>query len=198
MDCLPGFRPDPPRGKNFTITIVLLTKADEKEGLHIHKLEYVEPQQVKEAVLCTQKLRRLSKGVHTVSTDKRSHSVALVREGMSQCTTKKARTLASSTDRGQSARVSDAKSVATFFSLLDFCTDEIDVFAIGMAVGTIRRFIRRRSSASRFLLNVAALFRLQLPLATVTEGFDAVRSSHSRRSSACGSANHAIAGGGSV
>ena len=94
--------------------------------------------------------------------------------------------------------MSDAKSAAKCFSLLDFCTDEIDVFAIGMAVGTIRRFIRRRSSASRFLLHVATLFSLQLPLATVTEGFDAVRGSHSRRSSASGSANHETAGGGSV
>ena len=54
------------------------------------------------------------------------------------------------------------------------------------------------SSALRFLAHVAALFCLQLPLAAVTEGFDALAGSHSRRSSACGSANHAIAGGGSV
>ena len=93
MDCLPGFRLDPPRGKNFRVAFVLFTKADEKEGLHIHKLEYVEPEQVKEAVLCMQKLRRLSKRVHTLSTEKRSHSVALEHEGMSPCTTKKARTL---------------------------------------------------------------------------------------------------------
>ena len=93
MDSLPGFRLDPPRGKNFRVAVVLFTKADEKEGLHIHKLEYIEPEQVKEAVLCMQKLRRLSKGVHTVSTAKRSHSVALVHEGMSPCTTRRARTL---------------------------------------------------------------------------------------------------------
>ena len=93
MDSLPGFRLDPPRGKNFRVAVVLFTKADEKEGLHIHKLEYIEPEQVKEAVLCMQKLRRLSKCVHTVSTEKRSHSVALVHEGMSPCTTKRARTL---------------------------------------------------------------------------------------------------------
>ena len=93
MDSLPGFRLDPPRGKTFRVAVVPFTKADEKEGLHIHKLEYIEPEQVKEAVLCMQKLRRLSKGVHTVSTEKRSHSVALVNEGMSPCTTKKARTL---------------------------------------------------------------------------------------------------------
>ena len=91
----------------------------------------------------------------------------------------------------QSKRRHSVKSAATFFSLLDFCTDEIDVFAIGMSVGTIPRLIR-------FLPHVAALFSLQLPLAAVTEGFDALRGSHSRRSSACGSANHAIAGGGSV
>ena len=93
MDSLPGFRLDPPRGKNVRVAFVLITKADEKEGLHIHKLEYIEPEQVKEAVVRTQKLRKLSKGVHTVSTEKRSHSVALEHEGMSPCTTKKARTL---------------------------------------------------------------------------------------------------------
>ena len=93
MDSLPGFRLDPPRGKVFRVAFVLFTKADEKEGLHIHKLEYIEPDQVNEAVLCMQKLRKLSKGVHTVSTDKRSHSVALGHEGMSPCNTKKARTL---------------------------------------------------------------------------------------------------------
>ena len=93
MDSLPGFRLDPPRGKAFRVAIVLFTKADEKEGPHIHKLEYVEPEQVKEAILCMRKLRKLSKGVHTVSTEKRSHSVALAHEGKSPSTTKKARTL---------------------------------------------------------------------------------------------------------
>ena len=93
MDSLPGFRLDPPRGKNFRVAVVIFTKADEKEGLHIHKLEYIEPEQVKEAVLCMQRLRRLSKGVHTVSTEKRSHSATLVNEAMPPCTTKKARTL---------------------------------------------------------------------------------------------------------
>ena len=40
-----------------------------------------------------QNLRRLSKGVHTVTTAKSSHSVPLVHEGMSPCVPKKARTL---------------------------------------------------------------------------------------------------------
>ena len=44
---------------------------------------------------------------------------------------------------------------------------------------------RRLSSALRFLPHAAALFSLQLPLAAVTEGFDALRGSRSRRSSAC-------------
>ena len=80
--------------QNFRVAVALFTKADEKEGLHIHKLENIEPEQVKEAVLCMQKLRRLSKGVHTVSTEKRSHSVALrEHEVMSPCNTKKARAL---------------------------------------------------------------------------------------------------------
>ena len=99
MDSLPGFRLDPPRGKDFRVAFVLFTKADETEGLHIHKLEYVEPNQVNEAIRCMQKLRTLSKGVHTKCTDKRSHSVALNHEGRSPLTVKKARTLqASPTD----------------------------------------------------------------------------------------------------
>ena len=36
------------------------------------------------------------------------------------------------------------------------------------------------------------IISLQLPLAAVTEGFDALRGSHPRRSSVCGPANHAI------
>ena len=84
---------DPPRGKTFRVAVVLFTKADEKEGLHIHKMEYIEPDQVQQAVLCMQKLRKLSKRVHTVSTDKRSHSVAMEYEGRSPCDTKKARIL---------------------------------------------------------------------------------------------------------
>ena len=93
MESLPAFQLDPPRGKNCRVAFVLFTKADETGGLHIHKLEYVEPNQVNDAIKCMQKLRRLSRGVHTKSTEKRSHSVALEHEGRSPNTTKKARTL---------------------------------------------------------------------------------------------------------
>ena len=95
MEKLPGFRLDPPRGKNCRVAFVLFTKADETEGLHIHKLEYVEPSQVNDAIQCMRKLRALSKKVHTKSTEKRSHSVALEHEGLSPMSTKKARTLQS-------------------------------------------------------------------------------------------------------
>ena len=77
------------------MAFVLFTKADETEGLHIHKLEYVEPSQVNDAIQCMRKLRALSKKVHTKSTEKRSHSVALEHEGLSPMSTKKARTLQS-------------------------------------------------------------------------------------------------------
>ena len=93
MDNLPGFSLDPPRGKPFRVAVVLLEKADEKEGLYIHKLEYIEPENVQQAVECFQKLRRLSKAVHPVSTEKRSHSVDLDSSGISPSATKKARTL---------------------------------------------------------------------------------------------------------
>ena len=99
MERLLGFQLDPPRGKNCRVAFVLFTKADETEGLHIHKLEYVEPNQVNDAIQCMRKLRTLSKGVHTRSKEKRSHSVALEHEGRSPLTVKKARTLqASPTD----------------------------------------------------------------------------------------------------
>ena len=93
MDRLPGFRLDPPRGKTFRVALALLSSADEKEGLHIHKLEYIEPEQVNQAVVCMQKLRTLSKRVRSVSTDKRTHSRALDSEALSPTKIKKARCL---------------------------------------------------------------------------------------------------------
>ena len=93
IESLAGFRLDPPRGKPFRLAIALFTKAEENEGFHVHKLEYIEPEQLKDAVRCMQKLRKLCMGVHTVSTAKRSHSVTLDNAEMSPCATKKARTL---------------------------------------------------------------------------------------------------------
>ena len=46
----------------------------------------------------------------------------------------------------------------------------------------------------RLLPYVAALFTLQLVLAAVTKGLDALSFSHYRRSSACNFASHASAG----
>ena len=71
------FRLDPPRSKEFRFAPVLFTNCDENEGLQIHKLEYNELNQMHEAVLCMQKLRRLSKRVHSVSTETRSRSIEL-------------------------------------------------------------------------------------------------------------------------
>ena len=93
MASLPGFSLDPPRGKTFRVALALLSSADDKEGLHIHKLEYIEPEQVQQAVVCMQKLRALSKRVRSVSSEKRSHSLAFDSESPSPCDTKKARTL---------------------------------------------------------------------------------------------------------
>ena len=56
------------------------------------------------------------------------------------------------------------------------------------------RLIRRRCSALHFFPHAAMLLILQLPLTAVTEGFHALSGSHPRRSSACGSASHAIVG----
>ena len=98
MNDLAGFRLDPPRNKDFRFALVLFTKADDHEGLHIHKLEYIEMDQIENAVKCMQKLRKLSKGVHSVSTEKRSHSIAfecLSERGVSPREIKKARNLQS-------------------------------------------------------------------------------------------------------
>ena len=83
----------PPRGKSYRVAVVLFTRVDEHEGLHIHKLEYLEMDQVHAAVRCMLKLRTLRKRVHSVPTEKRSRSVTLESQGLSPCDTKKARTL---------------------------------------------------------------------------------------------------------
>eukprot|EP00812_Abedinium_dasypus_P013698 NODE_719_length_1393_cov_4.494768.p1 GENE.NODE_719_length_1393_cov_4.494768~~NODE_719_length_1393_cov_4.494768.p1 ORF type:complete len:317 (-),score=51.43 NODE_719_length_1393_cov_4.494768:62-1012(-) len=73
---LPGFRLDPPRGKATRCALAFISKMD-CEGLHIHKLEYIEPDQVENAVLCMQKLRMLCKQIHPTALSKRSHAVAM-------------------------------------------------------------------------------------------------------------------------
>ena len=60
LDDLSGFRLDPPRGRQFRVALVLITKVDE-EGFHIHKSENIEPDQVDNARKCMQRLRKMSK-----------------------------------------------------------------------------------------------------------------------------------------
>ena len=57
---------------------VLFTKKY-AERFHIHKLEYIEPDQVDNAILCLQKLRMLSKKVqpNPLIQDGRAHEVFL-------------------------------------------------------------------------------------------------------------------------
>ena len=76
LDNLTGFNLDPPREKAFRCAICLFVKRDD-DGFHIHKLEHIEPDQVDNAVLCMQKLRKLCKSIKPTSTDKRSHSVSV-------------------------------------------------------------------------------------------------------------------------
>ena len=73
---LGGFRLDPPRGKKERCVLAFLNKKDE-EGFHIHKLEIVEPDQIKDAVLCVRKLRSLCKQLRPDVQEKRSHAVAM-------------------------------------------------------------------------------------------------------------------------
>ena len=73
---LAGFQLDPPRGKQARCALALFSKKDD-EGLHIHKLEYVEPDQVTNAVHCIRKLRMLCKQVRPQTQEKRSHAVVM-------------------------------------------------------------------------------------------------------------------------
>ena len=89
---LAGFRLDPPRGKAARCALALFSKKDD-EGLHIHKLEYVEPDQVTNAVHCIRKLRTLCKQVRPETQEKRSHAVAMADSWAATEAIKKARIL---------------------------------------------------------------------------------------------------------
>eukprot|EP00974_Lingulodinium_polyedra_P037654 3611626-Lingulodinium_polyedra.AAC.1 len=92
LNNLPGFRLDPPRGTPMRSAICLVTKKDD-EGLHIHKLEYVEPGQIDNAIACLQRLRKLCTRIRPESSEKRSHAIALDAFGKSPGSVKRARTL---------------------------------------------------------------------------------------------------------
>ena len=81
--------------KLFASRLSFFSKADDTEGLQIHKLEVLEPDQVKDAAMCMQKLRKLTMRVRAgvQTTEKRSHDLALGSSGFSLKDTKKARSL---------------------------------------------------------------------------------------------------------
>ena len=70
-DDVMSFRLDPPRGKAFRAAVVLVSRMKETE-LQIHKLEYVEPSDVDNAIQCFRKLRTLSSQIMPPSNLKRS------------------------------------------------------------------------------------------------------------------------------
>ena len=74
-----GFRLDQPRGKAARCALALFSKKDD-EGFHIHKLEYVEPDQVTNAIHC---MRKLSKAEW--ATVKREDYKRIVRERKQHC-----------------------------------------------------------------------------------------------------------------
>ena len=92
LDDLPGFRLDPPRGKKTRYAIALFTKTD-NAGLHIHKLECLEPDQTQNAITCMQGLRKLSSSIHPQGKEKLSHSLTLDSCAVAPKDTKKCRTL---------------------------------------------------------------------------------------------------------
>jgi len=91
---LSGFRLDPPRGKATRCALAFISKMD-CEGLHIHKLEYIEPDQIENAVLCMQKLRMLCKQIRPTADGKRSHAVPMEDSWAATTHIKKARVLES-------------------------------------------------------------------------------------------------------
>jgi hypothetical protein len=93
LDNLPGFRLDPPRGKTFRVALVLINKVHEQEGFAIHKLEYIEPDRVSDAIACVRKLRKLCKQIRSGSAEKRSHTGDFESCSMQPTATKQARTL---------------------------------------------------------------------------------------------------------
>ena len=95
MNNLSGFRLDPPRGKTLRIALAFFSKANDDGSLVLHKLEYIEADQMKNAVCCMQRLRRLSSRVRSSSFVKRSHSVDLEssESAPAPSSMKKARTL---------------------------------------------------------------------------------------------------------
>ena len=88
---LPGFRLDPPRGKARRYAVCLITKRDE-EAFFVHKLDYIEPDQIDNAVRCFQKLRQLCKSIMPTTSEKWSHSVRMNAESVTGLA-KKSRTL---------------------------------------------------------------------------------------------------------
>lgn len=75
VDALPGFRMDPPRGRSLRYAMCLLTKREDAT-FYADKLEYIEPDQVDNAVRCFRKLRSLCQRIQPVTSEKRSGSVA--------------------------------------------------------------------------------------------------------------------------
>ena len=92
MDALPGFRMDPPRGKPHRYAMCSIMKRED-DTFHVHKLEYIEPNQIDDAIRCFRKLRSLSKRIQPTSSEKRSHKVAACLDRI-KTVQKKARTLA--------------------------------------------------------------------------------------------------------
>lgn len=92
LSSLPGFRMDPPRGKQMRYALLVCNKKD-SDGLHIHKLDYVENSQIDAALQCFRKLRKVCTLIHTRPCEKRSHDYHLEKDGTTPAKIKKARTL---------------------------------------------------------------------------------------------------------
>ena len=63
-------RLDPPRGNKSRIAVLLIGKI-EGETLYMHKAEYIEPSDVKAAIHCFTRLRKLCREITPVPAAKR-------------------------------------------------------------------------------------------------------------------------------
>ena len=126
------------------------------EGFHIHKLEYIEPDQVDNAILCLQKLRMLSKKVqpNPLIQDGRAHEVFLEAAKRASGDAKRARTLqVAPTDQehlrsGDGSTVSGHADGSQFMNVRQFSVCMMASRAGDRTAGDLRlRFLRRAQLA---------------------------------------------------
>ena len=81
MDHLAGYQLDPPRNKAQRFAVILISRVD-PEGIQVYKQESIENSDSLNAIACFRKLRTVCKRIKPTSTEKRSHALTGVIEGI--------------------------------------------------------------------------------------------------------------------